>query len=134
MTDAPAALSRWQTPDGWPTDDYLAAVETALDQDGITVKHGWRDEDYDAVIVLADNIAAEIGYETAWIGWRVGEGSDPLADQWQYGGGACGWYFVPASDRQAGGDRVEEVAVELFEDPADVADAVKTLLEKLKQE
>jgi hypothetical protein len=133
MTDTPSDLSRWQTPEGWPSDDYLAAVETALNDAGVTIKHWWRDEDYDAVLMLTAEAAASFGYVQAWVGWRVAEDSDPLADEWRSAADAFGWYLVPASAPQGPGDHVEEVSAWLFDDPADVADAVKIIVQKLAQ-
>ncbi|MFV2172395.1 hypothetical protein ACFHW2_11565 [Actinomadura sp. LOL_016] len=122
--------SRWQNPEtGWPTTDYITAVDKALDERGVTVHAWWGDEDWDITYAISDDIAARMGFKALFIGWNVGEESSPLTGDWLYRGEVCGWNWAPRSrPAERGADFVEPIDVPMFADPAHVADAVKGIV------
>lgn len=142
LTETPAAapkMSHWQRTDGFPSDDYFAAVEEALQQRRVTFASNWRDEDWDYTIELwetddSDAPPPESG-PMSWadhglyVCWRVDEGSEPrhaddFGDLW----GDHGWYWVPHTKPGALGDRMVQFELPYLAEPADVADAVYQLL------
>lgn len=122
------SLNRWQDPEhGFPTGEYFDAVGQALTDACIEVDGHWRDEPYDATFELGPSSRKH--YVALYIGWRVAEDSDPMADEWHGVGDFCGWHWAPYSKPgEALADFAKDLPVDLLAEPAEVAAAVRDLV------
>lgn len=120
--------------DGFPSDGYFEAVAAALRATGIHLNDWNREEDWEVNYELADDVVdasplawAEHGL---YVSWRCDQDDEPLTSGFTAPAGlaAPGWYWVPYSKPQAGGDFAKEFAINELAEPEDVAAAVWALL------
>ncbi len=129
MTE-PLTLDRWQRPDGFPSDAYFDAVESALLAAGIGIESSSREEDWEYVVELAPDAYRDGPLSWArhglYISWRCDEQDEPThADDFT----GLGRYWVPYSKPQtACGDYAEEFLLPYLAEPEQVAAAVAELV------
>jgi hypothetical protein len=123
-------LDPWQREDGFPSDEYFDAVESAFLAAGIHIDWSSREEDWEYNVKLAEDVYAD--GPLAWavhglfISWRCDQDDEPThADDFT----GLGWYWVPYSKPQtACGDFAKDLALPYLAEPADVAAAVAALV------
>ncbi len=130
-----AVLSPWQHPDdGFPTDAYFDAVETALTARGLAVVDSWRDEPWEYTLQLWDEETAPPHGPMRWahglyVCWRADEDIEPRhADDFGDPTHDTGWYWVPRTKSGDLGDFTKSLGVAFLADPDVVAEAVASLL------
>ncbi len=128
-------LSPWQHPDdGFPTDAYFDAVETALTARGIVVADSWRDEPWDYTLQLWDEETAPKHGPLSWashglsVAWSVDDVEPRHADDFGDPADDTGWYWVPYTRPDALGEFTRSLGVPVLAEPGEVADAVAALL------
>ncbi len=128
-------LDPWQRPeDGFPSDAYFEAVAADLRAAGVQLNDWHREEAWEVVYELADDVVAASAYAWAehglYVSWRVDEQSEPLTEGFTAIGGLDlpGWFWVPYSKPGAGGDFAKNFGIAELAEPEDVAAAVWQLL------
>jgi hypothetical protein len=128
-------LDPWQRPDdGFPSDEYFAAVSDALRSAGVPLLDWGREEDWEVNYQVHPNAVAASPLSWAehglYVSWRCDQDDEPLTDGFTAAGGLSspGWYWVPYSKPRAGGDYAKEFELHPLAEPEDVAAAVWALL------
>ena len=126
-----SSLSRWQGPDGWPTDDYFRAVEAAVADLGVPA-YGERDEPWDYALTIDDEFTGDGPLSWALGGvqvvWLVGEDDEP-ADPEDFT--RLGWYWIGHKSTGGGDGNPVQLShtpngprMPFLEEPEDVAEAI----------
>jgi hypothetical protein len=122
MTDTQTTLSRWQDAEGYPTEEYFAKVEITLEDTGVVILDGWRDEPWDYVVRIDPEGRP---YERLLVSWVVDEHCDPLGD----GFTGYGWCWVPYTRvGQGAADQIKQLDVDYLAEPEQVAAAVAEMM------
>ena len=123
-------LDCWQRPDGFPSDAYFDAVESALLAAGVGINWSSREEDWEWTVELAKESYTDgpLGWAKhgLYVSWRCDEMDEPAhADDFT----GLGWYWVPYSRPQtACGDFAREFELPYLAEPEQVAAAVAALI------
>lgn len=130
-----STLDRWQREDGFPSDEYFDAVESALLTAGIGIDWSSREEDWEWNVKLSDDAYAN--GPLAWakhglfVSWRCDQDDEPThADDFT----GLGWYWVPYTKPQtACGDFAKEFELPYLAEPDQVAAAVVDLIKPAEE-
>lgn len=123
-----SSLSRWQRPDGFPSDAYFETVAAALEAAGVTLEDWNREEDWEINYEISPDVVAAGPQRRArhglYVSWRCNEEDEPVTG----GFTGLGWYWVPYTKPDAGGDFAKELDLTYLAEPERVTSVVRTLV------